>query len=67
MALVAHVVGLDVLVEGVFGDFCTHLQVVRHGAAVGQVAARAGHLTPGERIDDSTNGMALVWMAHGVV
>lgn len=67
MALVAHVDGFAVLVQGIFGDLGSHLQVMQLRAAVGEVATEAGHFGAGEGIGASADGMALVGMSHAVV
>lgn len=67
MALFAHVSRFGVLVEGVFGDFCAHLQLVQLVSSVGQVATEARHFSTRKRIPSSGYRMAGVWVSEAII
>jgi hypothetical protein len=60
MALAAHVIGLGILVQSIFGNFRSHFQQVQLRSSVRQVATDARNLKPGQRIATAADRMTLV-------
>ena len=67
VALLAHVASLGVLIQRVFGDLCAHLQQMQLVSAMGEVAAKARHLSTRERIESYAYRMPGIRMSEAVI